>query len=651
MKRILLTVVLSTFTILGLFAQNSSFNLEPLSQYQKTKSERFDVLMKNGKPVELFDKVSQKRLTLTGDEIIQGKSQAKTKCSVSTKKSSKNDVATITLTVIGDPWGNGTGFQLLLDEDEIIVDNFWDWFLSGNMDQFYNHSEYKIPEDASSNLTNPKVILNGTGSVEIPGGVYDFVFFRPAPQDQMIWLCSWAETGEIAMADDYQFFAGFEYVFTIENQSNVVFAAPDDIKLSNIILPLSSLYLNNQEEVAVEIYNNGLENISGNIELAYKVNDGTEIVENSTVSLLLPGESILYTFNTKADFSNFGFYTVDARVEYEFDSNPYNNTISGSTKKMATIPLPFNDEFDTSDSKLNWSTIDGNGDGYSWMYDDWLITDADGGKGCLQVLCQTYGADEYLITDPIVISEAGTYNMSFYSYALGNDKITILYGKTYDVNEMEVLDVVYPNTSEWEIIEQLIEIEEPGNYFFAFYYFGVKSEGASGVDFDKFNFKLHSITNTYTITATASGCTQIFPPGNIVVKEGEDQTFTFSALLGCSNLKVLIDGDINDDALAALTYTFKNVTSNHTIEIYGELSIDEQEHSNVHLYPNPANNKVFIKNDTHLMQNIKMYDYTGRLLREWLSVQSSEMNIDISDYQSGIYFFDIDGITKKVVKQ
>ena len=27
-----------------------------------------------------------------------------------------------------------------------------------------------------------------------------------------------------------------------------------------------------------------------------------------------------------------------------------------------------------------------------------LFTDADGGVGCLQVLCQTYGADEYLIT-------------------------------------------------------------------------------------------------------------------------------------------------------------------------------------------------------------------------------------------------------------
>jgi hypothetical protein len=114
---------------------------------------------------------------------------------------------------------------------------------------------------------------------------------------------------------------------------------------------------------------------------------------------------------------------------------------------------------------------------------------------------------------------------------------------------------------------------------------------------------------------------------------------------------VLIDDIINEEALEAGTYTFTNVTANHTIEIVGGDGINEQEQSNIHLYPIPATNNLFIKNDTHLIQNMKMYDYTGRLLREWLSIQNSEINIDISDLQSGIYFFDIDGITKKVVKQ
>lgn len=654
MKRILSSIVLSIFVFLCVVAQNQTFNLEPLGQYQKSKSERVDVLVKNGKPVELFDKVSHKRLTLTGDEIIHGKSQATAKCSVTTKKSSKEEVATITLTVIGDPWGpglgTGTGLQMFIDADAVIVDNFWDYFWVDE-NYFFDNSEYKIPQNAVYGFTNPQVIHNGTGSVEIPGGVYDFLFLRPWPFVEMYVVTNWAGSDEIAMADNFTFVAGLEYIFTVETPGDVFFQTPEDIKLSDIILPLPSLELTNQEDVSLVLDNNGSETITGDVKLAYKVNNGTEVEESFSITELLPGDDIIYTFNAKANFSAVGFHKVEARVEYAADANPYNNTLVKETKKFELIGLPFNDEFDTPNSMLRWSTIDGNGDGYSWMYDNWFLTDADGGKGCLQVLCQSYGANEYLVTDPIIISEAGIYEMSFYSYALGNDKITILYGKTYNVSEMEVLEVVYPNSSDWEIIEQLIMIDKPGNYFFAFHYFGVYSDDARGVNFDKFNLKQSSITNTYTIVPVKSGCVIIEPSSEIEVLEGEDQTFTFVSELGCLILMVLIDDVINEEALAAGTYTFSNVTANHTIEVVGAHDIYEQEQSNVHLYPNPTNNNVFIKNDTQIIQNIRMYDFSGRLLKEWSPVQSSEIKIDISDFQSGIYLFDIDGITKKMVKQ
>jgi len=472
MKKLLFLTVL-TLLFLGLYAQNSTSPLMPI----KVKKE------------VLNDK---KSLNLTGYTGAPYKGEVKTKLGFITKKTEKNDVATVTLNVIGDPWENGTGFQLLLDADAEIFDYFDDWMWEDD-EQFYIHSEYKIPENASYDFNNPQVILNGTGSVDIPEGVYDFIFFRPWPFLELNFICNWAGTEDMAAGDDYLFLAGFEYIFTIEFQSYVVFETPEDIKLSQIIIPQPSLDLTNQEIISVVLYNNGIVNITGEIELAYKVNDGDEIVETYFIDELLPDAEITYTFNTKADFSEVGFYTVEARVDYEQDVNPYNNTLTGLTKKLTLIELPFFDNFDTKNSLLNWSTIDGNNDGYSWQYDDWFLTDADGGKGCLQVLCQTYGADEYLITDPVNISEAGKYTMSFYAFALGNDKLKVLYGTTYNVEEMELLEVVYPSTAGWDINMVNVEFETPGNYFFAFHYFGVSAEGAEGVNFDNFKMEADSI--------------------------------------------------------------------------------------------------------------------------------------------------------------
>jgi hypothetical protein len=486
MKKLLFFVAVSTAFIFGLHAQNSATRLTPVSMYKNSKSERYDIIKKDGKPIGIFDKVSQQRVTLTGlpADATACKGIAKTELSVVTKKSAKEDVATITLTVVGDPWSDGTGVQLLLDEDAEIADHFWDWFWS-NDEQFYIHSEYKIPENASLDFNDPQVIHNGTGSVDIPEGIYDFVFFRPFPFIETNVILYWLGTEEVAMGDDFLFLPGFEYIFTVESAGEIAFETPEDITLSRIILPPPSLNLTDQELVSVVLYNNGIENITGDVELAYKINNGAEIIEIFSIPELASGAEISYTFSAKADFSQVGFYTVEARVDYEFDSNPYNNTITGQTKKMELIELPFADDFDTPSSMLKWSTVDGNGDGYSWMYDNWFITDADGGLGCLQVLCQTYGADEYLLTDPIDMA-AGMYAMSFYSFRLGNDELKVLYGTTPNVEEMELLEVVIPNDSDWENNILNFEIGAAGNYFFAFHYYAVYSAGGRGINFDKF---------------------------------------------------------------------------------------------------------------------------------------------------------------------
>ncbi len=69
--------------------------------------------------------------------------------------------------------------------------------------------------------------------------------------------------------------------------------------------------------------------------------------------------------------------------------------------------------------------------------------------------------------------------------------------------------------------------------------------------------------NTYTITATAGTGGSINPSGNVVVNCGADQTFTITPDAGYRIEDVVVDGQ---SVGAVNSYTFTNVTSNHTIQ-------------------------------------------------------------------------------------
>src|SRR5206468_10838783 len=68
--------------------------------------------------------------------------------------------------------------------------------------------------------------------------------------------------------------------------------------------------------------------------------------------------------------------------------------------------------------------------------------------------------------------------------------------------------------------------------------------------------------NTYTITSSAGSNGSINPSGTVTVNYGDSQTFTISPSPEYSVADVLVDGG----SVGALTsYTFSNVTANHTI--------------------------------------------------------------------------------------
>jgi len=73
----------------------------------------------------------------------------------------------------------------------------------------------------------------------------------------------------------------------------------------------------------------------------------------------------------------------------------------------------------------------------------------------------------------------------------------------------------------------------------------------------------------FIITATADGGSTITPSGSVGVKQGNSQTFVFSAISGFTITDVRIDGTtlLTQAQIDLGTYTFTNVTANRSIEV------------------------------------------------------------------------------------
>ena len=125
--------------------------------------------------------------------------------------------AMVTFTA-GDVWGDGTGYQMLLDADATAFGTIFPE--TGPMNtggdvsaDVYANFEYKIPENADGALSTSNIILDNSVSILIPAGTYDWCITNPTPGDRM-WIAS--NNGTIGgRADDFVFKSECTYIFTV----------------------------------------------------------------------------------------------------------------------------------------------------------------------------------------------------------------------------------------------------------------------------------------------------------------------------------------------------------------------------------------------------------------------------------------------------
>ena len=117
----------------------------------------------------------------------------------------------------GDVWGDGSGYQMLLDADAtaygtIIPASGPLSMYSSVSDEVYAEFEYKIPENADGSLYTENFVVNDAVSILIPAGTYDWCITNPE-YAYCMWIAG--NFGNInARYDDYVFEAGYEYIFT-----------------------------------------------------------------------------------------------------------------------------------------------------------------------------------------------------------------------------------------------------------------------------------------------------------------------------------------------------------------------------------------------------------------------------------------------------
>jgi len=158
----------------------------------------------------------------------------------------------------------------------------------------------------------------------------------------------------------------------------------------------------------------------------------------------------------------------------------------------------------------------------------------------------------------------------------------------------------------------------------------------------------------YTITATSSSNGTISPLGDTVVLAGASVTFTFTPDEGYAIEALFVDD--NNIELTGYTYTFSNVDANHTIHVdFVIVGVKEHALENVLLlYPNPTTGELKIKNWELKINNVEIFDLTGKIL---FTVHDSLFtnSIDISHLPAGVYFVRLNTetgfLTKKLIKE
>ena len=315
----------------------------------------------------------------------------------------------------GDNWGDGSGYQMLLDADatafgnEIPTSGALTSSCSGTAG-LYDAFEYKIPENADPNCSTSNMVVNNTVAITIPAGTYDWMITNPTPGDR-IWIAS--SQGNVGgRQDDYVFEAGKTYEFVLSMQgsndaTNVTITDGNKATYANTFAPLACGEAKDLADVVtvdngyvvlpgntrvVDHYNVKLDGVmQGTTTLPFFQHDVTNLVEGETYTtsvqkVYTTGESEWVDFDwVYTSCENFeGLQSAEAA--WEGDDVVLNWVLPAGSDTPDDPDDPDDPTpatvWNFDDGTLQgWTNIDADGDGNVWEVWDSDGTVAHSGTG------------------------------------------------------------------------------------------------------------------------------------------------------------------------------------------------------------------------------------------------------------------------------
>lgn len=196
----------------------------------------------------------------------------------------------------------------------------------------------------------------------------------------------------------------------------------------------------------------------------------------------------------------------------------------------------------------------------------------------------------------------------------------------------------------------------------------LNSNGTLDTTFNSYNFTSYSIFKVKALNDGKYIITGSFnfydgQSSNKIAKLNNDGTIDTSFAIGTAandfirateiqnDGKIIIGGDftsfntINKNRLARLGNTILSTNANY------------YENTEITVYPNPAEDKIFIENShsTLLLTSLKLYNSIGQELKSYKSTEILDNSINLKELPNGIYYLQITTngkiITKKIIKK
>lgn len=401
--------------------------------------------------------------------------------SISVKKTKADiaaDKAEVTLEV-HNIYGHANinhGGQMLLDVDHNTYGSLFNATSMEYRGNDYDDFEYLIPENATADGMVTTTISDGEGTIVIPAGIYDFAFIISGFGEKVF-----PDQG-YAKVDDFTFEGGQAYRFVLSvlptSYTNVDMVVEYDLNALAVTLPENSMDLSDKETIGITFKNIGTAAVS-NFNLCYQVED-LPVVSEPYSGTVNPGDTVVYTFNTRADLSAEKWHTVSAWIDFPADMARINDTVSGRVLHISVAELPVKYAFDVDYADFftdEWIVLNADGNFSTWEFSEWSES-PDGTPGCLScAILNSYPAgdepavsNDWLISMPIHL-EAGPHHLACDLKLMwsrnGQGVLDIFYGKSRDTASMQPIATFTTTETFWT--EKIInfENEEAGTYYFA----------------------------------------------------------------------------------------------------------------------------------------------------------------------------------------